>query len=92
MNDIHWIIGHDPLRKEEYPFTARVGSYIAEKHAVVKIVARTDNRGDHGIGWFDVFTSSLEDGAETKLYCSVNERHVAEVYYKQEEHDEDHDN
>jgi hypothetical protein len=41
---------------------------------VTKIVHRVENRGDHGIGWFDVFAGDV-------VVASLNERHVSEVCY-----------
>lgn len=48
---------------------------VFKDHVVTRIEYRDENRGDHGIGWFDVWAGDV-------CIASLNERHVHEVYYQ----------
>lgn len=50
------------------------GTPVMESVDVTRIEHRVENRGDHAIGWFDVWAGEV-------LVASLNERHVAEVCY-----------
>lgn len=87
---IRAVIGEEPIREGEYPNQYMIGTKVnfwrdsnrvdgitsgpMESVLVTRIEHRVENRGDHGIGWFDVFASDV-------LVASMNERHVAEVTY-----------
>lgn len=74
---IRAIYGPEPLREGEYPTTYIVGSnaYDARLGPVERITYREEFYGDHGLGWFDVFT------AEGRI-ASMSARQVAEVHYR----------
>ena len=73
---IHSIVGYEsnvnPL--------ARIRYVVGGKETggtVTAITFNVENRGDHGIGWFDVWKD------ENTKFATINERAVAEVIYKQ---------
>lgn len=76
---IETIVGAEPNRQDEYPMAFTVGTKFKEKE-VIEITHRVENRGDHGVGWYDIWVRVGEDRKQP-IY-SMNERHVAEVYYK----------
>lgn len=49
--------------------------FIYKEHVVTAIDHRLENRGDHGVGWYDVKAGDV-------IIASFNERHVHEVYYE----------
>jgi hypothetical protein len=59
----------EPMREGETPDGALVG-----RHGVTRIERRTENYGEYGISWFDVFKGDV-------LAKSFNARYVAEVHY-----------
>lgn len=63
----------EPLREGEYPFCVIVGHDLFGS-TVTRIEHRIDNRGDHGVGWFDCYSGET-------LLSSYNERHTAGVRY-----------
>lgn len=65
--------GPEPMREGECPWFIEVGKPF-NGEVVTRIEHREDNRGDHGIGWFDACS-------DTRRIASFNERHVAEVIY-----------
>ena len=65
--------GPEPARDGEYPWAVDVGKPF-NGEVVARIEHRIDDRGDCGVGWFDVFS-------DTHLLASFNERYVAEVLY-----------
>jgi len=71
---IKGIWGHEPMREGEYPSAFIVGSPCGD-FLVTKVTFREDHYGDHGIGWFDVWS-------EETLIGSVNARAVSEVHYQ----------
>lgn len=76
-NEIAAIYGEEPHRENEYPFGYVVGNdcYNMGHHfRVTAIMSREDNYGDHGIGWFDVFSGE-------HLIASISQRHVAQVHF-----------
>jgi hypothetical protein len=64
----------DPPIPANGPGTYAIASGPMETVEVTKIEHRVENRGDHGIGWYDVWAGAV-------LVASLNERHVAEVCY-----------
>lgn len=73
---IESITGHEPPRADEYPLYYKVGDPVSQTYPkTVTAIRRTvENRGDHGIGWFNIYT---EDG----IRAIVNERAVAHVVF-----------
>jgi hypothetical protein len=69
------IFGFEPMRENEFPSAFIVGTPIRGTEPVSKIEPRQDYRGDHAIGWFDVYVGD-------QLVASMNERAVAEVHYE----------
>lgn len=60
----------------EHPLGAgRSGRIVYRKHVVTAIELRVENRGDHGVGWYDVRAGEV-------LIASLNERNVHELYYE----------
>ncbi|MBV8473955.1 MAG: hypothetical protein JO107_02845 [Hyphomicrobiales bacterium] len=58
------------------PKAFKVGVAAARgQQPVTAIHHRLDNRGDHDIGWFDVFAGET-------LIASLNEQYVVHVYYE----------
>lgn len=66
---IRWICGHEPMREGEYPTMFEVG-----KNGVTKIECMTEDYGDHGVGWFDVYFGE-------RVMQRMQVRAVAEVRY-----------
>lgn len=76
------------VRGEEPTGDGEASTYIVGQSAgegydtVTRIEHRVENRGDHGIGWFDVYTKDFRmRAAEERLAIAINERHTAEVSY-----------
>lgn len=77
---ILFIEGHEPLREGEYPAFFKVGEEHGQlEQEVAEITHRYEHRGDHGIGWYDVWT---EKDGKRQLRASMNERAVATVGYE----------
>ena len=65
----------EPPRENEYPLFFEVGKPIPHDGPIVeRITLRIENRGDHGIGWYDLW-------GRNELLQSINERSVARVLY-----------
>ena len=50
------------------------GRFLLMSAAITRIEHRIENRGDHGIGWYDVYCGAA-------IVASVNEREVGYVIY-----------
>ena len=73
------LTGPEPLREGEYPLHVTPGWKLpGTEYVVSRIELRIEHRGDHGIGWFDVYSGE-------RVVASFNERFVAEVGYDQPE-------
>ena len=71
---INHICGEEPHRENEYPLTFTVGDTFRD-FEVTHIEHREDNRGDHGVGWFDIYSGK-------KRLASLNERFTSYVEYE----------
>lgn len=74
---IQMIVGAEPLRAGENPRFYCVGQasgFNTGNWPVKSITYRVDDYGDHGLGWYDVWSHD-------SLIASVAARAVAEVIY-----------
>lgn len=75
---IYAIFGMEPLRDQESPAVHMVGqvsSIAGYRHTVDRIEYREQNFGDHGIGWFDVYSGCVR-------IASMTARSLSEVQYQ----------
>ena len=74
METIKAVFGAEPRREGEYP-TMWVVSQEYEGRTITHILFREDNYGDHGLGWFDIFSGEIR-------LASMSARETTEVHYQ----------
>ena len=73
--EIKGVYGVEPQREGEWPTGYTVlQPDVMTNRVVTHIEHEVENRGDHGVGWFNVFAGG-------DMIARMNERAVAEIHY-----------